>query len=44
MLAILYATYIIKGFKKFSDVPDVLKEEVEKYLIEEDMEHLINLQ
>mgnify|MGYP001365044260 CR=1 FL=1 len=42
MLALLYATYIIKGLKKFSDVPALLKDDVRQALIDADMEHLTN--
>jgi len=40
MLAMLYATYIIKGLKKYSDVPSLLKEEVRQILIDMNMGHL----
>lgn len=42
MLAMLFATYIIRGKWKFEDVPDVLKEDVRKILIAEGREDLIN--
>lgn len=42
MLALLYATYIIRGLWKFKDVPEMLKEEVRKILIAEGREDLIN--
>lgn len=40
MLALLYATYIIKGMKHFSEVPNLLKDEVRQILIDMDMGHL----
>lgn len=40
MLAVLYATYIIKGLKKFEEVPNVLKPEVRQALEDLDMGHL----
>lgn len=40
MLALLYATYIIKGLKKFSEVPTLLKQDVRQALIDMDMGHL----
>jgi len=42
MLALLYATYIIRGLWKFEDVPSMLKEDVRKILIAEGREDLIN--
>lgn len=42
MLVLLYTTYIIKGLKKFRDVPDLLKDDVKQALIDADMEHLAN--
>lgn len=42
MLAMLFATYIIRGKWKFKDVPDILKEDVKKILIAEGREDLIN--
>lgn len=41
MLALLYATYIIRGLWKFEDVPSMLKEDVRKILIAEGREDLI---
>lgn len=38
MLALLYATYIIRGKWKFEDVPNMLKEDVKKILIAEGYE------
>lgn len=35
MLALLYATYIIRGLWKFNDVPEMLKDDVAKILIAE---------
>lgn len=40
MLALLYATYIIKGMKFFRQVPDQLKGQVKQALIDADMGHL----
>lgn len=40
MLALLYATYIIKGLKQYSEVPNVLKPAVKQALIDMDMGHL----
>lgn len=40
MLAMLYATYIVKGMKTFNEVPNLLKPEVKKILIDMDMGHL----
>lgn len=42
MLALLYATYIIRGLWKFNDVPEMLKDDVAKILIAEGREDLIN--
>lgn len=41
MLALLYATYIIRGLWEFKDVPNLLKEDVKKILIAEGREDLI---
>lgn len=41
MLAMLFATYIIRGLWKFEDVPSMLKEDVRKILIAEGREDLI---
>lgn len=38
MLAMLFATYIIRGKWDYKDVPDVLKKEVNKILIAEGYE------
>lgn len=40
MLALLYATYIIKGKKQYSDVPEQLKPQVKQTLVDMDMGHL----
>ena len=40
-MAMVYATLIIKGKKKFSAVPPTLKEEVRQILIDLDCEYLI---
>ncbi|MGM8213932.1 CD1375 family protein [Virgibacillus sp. W0430] len=42
MLAMLFATYIIRGKWAYADVPDTLKEDVDKILIADDREDLIN--
>lgn len=40
MLAMLYATYIIKGLKLYSDVPELLKPQVKAILEEQALGHL----
>ena len=40
MLAMLYATYIVKGMKTYDEVPDVLKPQVKQILIDMDADHL----
>lgn len=40
MLALLYATYIMRGMKKFSDVPAMLKSQVKQILEDEGLGHL----
>lgn len=40
VMAMLYATLIIKGKKRFSDVPETLKDEVRQILIDADVEYL----
>lgn len=42
MLAMLYATSIIQGKRKFSQVPNSLKEKVREILIDAGMEELID--
>ena len=42
MLAMLFATYIIRGKWPYADVPDLIKEDVDKILIAEGREDLIN--
>ena len=39
-MALMYATYIGKGMKKFSDVPKMLKDDVKQVLVDMDMGHL----
>lgn len=39
-MAIIYAQLIVKGRKKFSEVPDIIKEDVRQVLIDMDLEHL----
>lgn len=39
-MAVVYATLIIKGVKKFSDVPERIKEQVKQVLIDLDCEDL----
>ncbi|WP_268233827.1 CD1375 family protein [Virgibacillus oceani] len=41
MLAMLFATYIIRGKWAYKDVPDILKADVDKILIAEGREDLI---
>lgn len=40
MLALLFATYIIRGDWQYKDVPDMLKPDVKKILIAEGREDL----
>ena len=40
-MAMIYASLIIKGLKKFREVPDTLKEQARQILIDLDCEHLI---
>jgi hypothetical protein len=40
MLAMLYATYIMKGQKEYADVPEQLKPQVKVILEEEGLGHL----
>lgn len=40
MLALLYATYIMRGLKKYSDVPELLKPQVKQILEDEGLGHL----
>ena len=42
MLAMLFATYIIRGKWAYKDVPDMIKADVDKILIAEGREDLIN--
>lgn len=44
MLAMLYATYIIKGQKKYADVPDLLKPQVKEILVAEGLGHLTEVE
>ena len=39
-LAMLYVNLIVKGLRKFSDVPSRLKEKVKELLVEQDLEDL----
>lgn len=39
-MAIIYTTLIVKGYKTFSQVPSILKEEVRRQLIELELGHL----
>lgn len=41
-MSLVYVSLIIKGRKKFSDVPDRLKDEVRSYLIDMELEYLID--
>ena len=40
-MAMIYASLIIKGLKKFTDVPTTLREQVRQILIDLDCAHLI---
>ncbi|MEH7236747.1 CD1375 family protein [Bacillus sp. JJ1562] len=40
MLAMLFATYIMKGMKSYSDVPELLKPQVKQILEDEGLGHL----
>ena len=40
-MAVIYATLIVKGLKKFNDVPEMIKNQVKQVLIDIDCEHLI---
>jgi hypothetical protein len=40
MLAMLYASYIMKGLKSYSDVPELLKPQVKTILENEGLGHL----
>ncbi|GGJ62091.1 hypothetical protein [Virgibacillus salexigens] len=42
MLAMLFARYVIRGLWKYNDIPMELREEVDKILIAEGREDLIN--
>lgn len=42
MIALVYCSLIIKGVKKFSDVPAPIKEEVRQDLIDLGLEYLID--
>lgn len=41
-MAVIYATLIIKGYKKFFEVPDALKEKVREILEQLEVPELIN--
>lgn len=41
MLVMLYATYIMRGMKTYSEVPEMLKPQVKEILIAEDLESLV---
>lgn len=41
-MAVVYATLIIRGAKKFSDVPELIKEKVKQVLIDLDCEEMAN--
>ena len=41
-MAVIYATLIIKVYKKFSEVPDALKEKVREILEQLEVPELIN--
>lgn len=40
MLAMLYASYIMKGLKEYSNVPEMLKPQVKEILEAEELGHL----
>jgi hypothetical protein len=40
-MAVIYATLIVKGIKKFNEVPERIKDQVKQVLIDIDCEHLI---
>ncbi|WP_278187293.1 MULTISPECIES: hypothetical protein [Bacillaceae] len=39
-LAMLFATYIMRGLKQYSDVPEMLKPQVKQILEDEGLGHL----
>lgn len=41
LMAMIYASLIIKGYKTYADVPSTLKEQVAEILRQLDCEHLI---
>lgn len=41
-VAMVYATLIVKGFKKFSEVPATISNQVKEILIALDAEHLLD--
>lgn len=41
-MAMVYATLIIKGIKKYSEVPHTINEQVKQILIDLDAEHLLD--
>lgn len=42
VMAVVYCSLIVKGKKKFSEVPDRLKDQVRQILIDIDCEYLID--
>ncbi len=40
-MAVIYATLIVKGVKKFSEVPDRIKDQVRQVLIDLECDNLI---
>lgn len=40
-MAVIYATLIVRGYKTYKQVPDLIKEQVAEVLIELEAEHLI---
>lgn len=40
-MALVYATLIIKGYKKYTDVPMLIRDRVKEALIELECEHLV---
>ena len=39
-MGVVYATLIIKGLKKFKELPESVKAEVQSYLVGLELEHL----
>ena len=43
-MAVIYATLIVKGVKKFSEVPERIKDQVRQVLIDLECDYLIEAQ